>query len=417
MTGIVVTGIGTVSALGVGKEALLAALREGRCGVAPIPPERRDRSFAADCRTTMAALARDFEPREFIQPMVLRRLDRAGSMTVAAGTLAVRDAGLTVDPTRTGIVLGAGGAGIESTGAFFRVLAEQGPAAANPMIFPNTVSNAPAGQLAIALGAGGPNATFAERGVAAENAIAYAVLLLEAGRADVVLAGGVDEVNGHLIEGYERFRALSPGRSGGREAARPFDRRRNGPVLGEGATVLALEGAARAHARGARIYAEIRAIAQTSAGSAGLRESRRFPRAAGGFARNVAQVLAESGAAERLGWVNAAASGSRPLDSLEAAALADALGERLSRVPVSSLKGAAGDGMGSGAVRAAASCLAIAHAFVPATVGLEEPDPALPPGLDLVRGAARAQAVEAVLQTGFAEGGSAISIVFGRAGE
>src|SRR5437016_3472504 len=112
MSRVVVTGIGTVSALGVGKEALLAALREARCGIGPIPPERRDRSFAADCRTTKAGLALDFQPREFIQPMVLRRLDRAGAMAIAAGTLAVRDAGLIVNPTRTGIILGSGGVGI-----------------------------------------------------------------------------------------------------------------------------------------------------------------------------------------------------------------------------------------------------------------------------------------------------------------
>jgi 3-oxoacyl-[acyl-carrier-protein] synthase II len=410
MSGVVVTGIGTVSALGVGKAALLAALREGRCGIAAIPPGRRDRSFAADSRVSLAALARDFEPRAFVDPMALRRMDRAGAMAIAAGRLALEDSGLTVDSTRTGIALGTGGAGIESSGAFFRVIAEQGPAAANPMIFPNTVPNAPAGQLAIALAARGPNATFAERGVAGEAAIACAALWLEAGRADAVLAGGVDELCGHLVEGYERFGALA------REAARPFDRRRDGFVLGEGASVLVLEREDAARARGARIYARVAAIAQGfEPGPGGLRATLRAPRGSAAIARTFARALAESGAAARLGWACASAAGSAALDAVEAGALAEALGERISGVPISSLAGAAGHGMAGGALRAAASCLAIAHGLVPACVGLEEADPALSPRLDLVRGAARERPVAAVLETGVAEGGAAAAIVFERA--
>jgi 3-oxoacyl-[acyl-carrier-protein] synthase II len=411
---VVVTGIGTVSALGTGREALARALRESRSGIAPIPPARRDRSFAPGSRAEAAGLARDFDPGAFVAPLVLRRLDRAAALAIAAGTLAVRDAGLVCDPERTAIALGTGGAGIESTGAFFRGLAEQGPAAASPMVFANTVSNGPAGQLAIALGATGPNATFAERGVAAEDAIAYGALLLEAGRADAVLAGSVDEVNGFVLEAYDRYGALAPG---GR--ARPFDAARCGVAIGEGASVLVLEREDRAKARGARIYAAIAALDQAnvpaSRQEAPGRRALALPRSAAPLAAHLGRLLAAAGgAAARLGWVNASASGARALDALEAAALAAALGEGLARVPVSSIKGAAGEMLSSGGLRAAASCMAIAEGLIPATVGLERPDPALPAGLDLVRGAARERPLEAVLQTGLAEGGGATSILWSR---
>ena len=333
-----------------------------------------------------------------------RRLDRAGALAIAAGRLAVEDAGL-APSERVGIVLGAGGSGTETTGQFFRVVVEKGPAAANPSLFPNTVPNSAAGQLAIALGAGGPNATFAARGVAAETAIAYAALLLERGRADAVLAGGVSEANEFLREGYLRTRSLAPD-----GVARPFDRDRRGLALLEGAGLLVLEPLERARARGARIYA---AIAATAESNAETPSPNRYPRDGAGYARNVVLALERAGrAAARLGWVNAAANGTRALDQVEAKALALALGPDLARVPVSSVKGAAGDGMAQGGLRAVASCLAIAEGLVPATAGLETPDPALPQGLDLVRGEARERPVEAVLQTGFAEGGACVSIVF-----
>jgi 3-oxoacyl-[acyl-carrier-protein] synthase II len=335
-------------------------------------------------------------------------MDRGSALAVAAARLAARDAGLAVEkePERVGVVVGTGGAGIETTGAFYRVVCESGPAAANPMLFPSTVSNAPAGQVAIALGALGPNTTFAEKAIAGENALAYGARLVASGRADAVLAGGVDEVSSYLLHGYRRYGAISP--SG---TARPFDRLRDGLLLGEGATFLVLETAERAARRGARPYAAIAGFAESST-PAGLAE---YPRSPGPFARNVARALERAGAAPRdLSWVSASANGTRGLDRLEAAALGIALGPAAGEVPVSSLKGAIGDAMGGGALRAAAASLALAHGFVPGTPGLVEPDPALAEAagcrLDLPR-EPRPGPIRAVLVTGLGDGGAMLSIV------
>lgn len=367
---VVVTGIGTISPLGLGREELVRGLREGRA-------------------------ATPFEPRAFVPPMTLRRLDRSGALALAAGALACRDAGIEAGKEPAlGVIVGAGGIGIETTGAFFRGVSESGPAAASPLLFPNTVPNAAAGQIAIALGAGGPNATFAARGVAAEAALACAASLIEMGRAEVLLAGGVAETSEFLVEGYRTYRALS---KTGR--ARPFDRRRDGAVLGEGATFLVLESEARARARGARIYAVLAAAVE---GAVETPSVNRYPVDAREYADFLPRVEPERA------WIHSCASGARALDRIEAEALA----ARFSRAPVSSIKGAGGESMAAGALRAAASCLAIAERFIPPTFGLDEPEYG---ELDLVRGEARdAPTLDTVLQTGLAEGGAAAALIISR---
>ncbi len=387
------TGIGSISPLGVGKVALETAIREIGSGT------------GTGTGTGTAA----FEPREFLPPMMLRRMDRASAMAVAAGTMAVKDAGLDAAPERTAIVVGTGCAGIQTTWDFFRTVAAQGAEAASPLLFPNTVPNAPAGHLAIALGATGPSATFAEKAIAGENAIAYGCALLAAGRADAVLAGGVDELSEPLRLAYARWRAVS--RSG---AARPFDRARDGLTLSEGATFLVLEAEERAARRGARAFARIAGFAHGST-PVGLTD---YPRSPAPFARHIARTLEAAGLRpDEIGWVHASANGTRALDALEAAALADRFAGVAPPPPVSSLKGATGEGMAGGALRAAISCLALAGGTIPASAGLAEPDPALPlAALDLVREPRRAPDLRAVLQTGLGDGGGLLSLAFVRAG-
>ena len=401
---VVITGIGTISAAGVGREALAAALHEGRPRLRPI------RAFATrGARSRLGGICEEFEPREFIPPLRARRMDRSCQMAVAAARLAVADARIDLgafDRSAVGIAIGTGAAGTESTFAFFRGLVESGPQGTNPMVFPNTVSNAPAGTIGIELGAAGPNTTFAQRGTAAEAAIICGVRWIRRGRARVVLAGGVDEVNEAFFHAHARFGVLSPGRAGTEEGMRPFDRGRNGYVLGEGATVLVLEERGAARERSARVLGEVAGWGQATEPSGILEwapSSDPIVRSAGAALR-----MAGAGPADLLWW-NSSANGSRGLDPIELGAVRLLFGEGRRAPPVSSVKPIFGESISSGAVRCAVSLVAIGEGRVPPTAGLEDPEGA--DGIDLVRGGPReAEGLSLVLQDGVGEAGGCISL-------
>lgn len=405
---VVVTGIGVVSPLGIGVAELGEALREGRSGI------RRITGFDTSAyRSKTAGSLVDFEPREYIPPMRVRRMGQACKMTVAAGRLAIQDGGLDLDRadlSDLGISIGTGGAGTESTYRFFQGLVKSGPQATNPMLFPTTVTNAPAGMLGIEVGAAGPNTTFAQRGDAAEAAIVCAARWIRQGRARYVLAGGVDEVNEAYFRGHALFGVLSPGRSGSDEGMRPFDRSRNGFVLSEGSTVLLIESAQSARRRSARIYGEVAGWGE----AAEIGHILDYPASEGAIARAMTGALESAGATpEGIGWVNASANSSRRLDPLEATAIHKVFSHRKRAVPTSSVKSYFGDGQASGALRAAASLLALQEGVIPPTLHLQEP--IREGGLDHVRGSARrCPDLRAVLQDGVADGGGSMAVVFRR---
>jgi 3-oxoacyl-[acyl-carrier-protein] synthase II len=252
---VVLTGIGTVSALGVGGGAgLAAALARAESGIRPV------RGFPTDeLPQHLGGEVGDLGPH--LGPDEGRRLARASQLAVVACRLALADAG--VEPRGLpglGLELGSAYGDFRSSEEFARGYLARGPLGLSPVVFPNTVMNAMAAQAAIAVGAQGPMLTLNQNGIAGELAVARAVRLIAAGRAPAVLAGGVDELCRVLYRELGRLGTTSP-RGSGAEGCWPFDRRANGTVAGEGATVLLLETAARARARGARIYAEIAGVA------------------------------------------------------------------------------------------------------------------------------------------------------------
>lgn len=402
MEKIVITGMGIISACGIGKEAFWKNCLEGRSGIAPL------QSFDTRAyRSRLGAEARDFNPKEFMPSLKYRRMSRVSRLAVAASIEAVKDAALEISPASArsiGVVLGTGYGSTAQTDEFFVGLLKEGPEGANPGLFPDTVPNAPASQVSIYHGLQGPNSTFSHNEVSGEQAMAYAFRLLREDRAQVVLAGSVDEMSFVLFHSFAALRALSP-RDKNEEGMRPFDRKRNGRVLGEGAGILVMEKESRARARGARIYGSLASCASTGS-PAGISH---YESGGEQMARAMEETLRRAGISPgEVDYVSAAANSTRELDRGEAGAVRKVFG-RGSRSPaLSSLKGHTGDFCGLGVLRAAAVLLSMGDGKIPPTAGLKDPEF----DLDHVLDRPRDKKIQYALLNGFSFGGSNVCLLF-----
>lgn len=368
---VVVTGLGVVSPLG-SLPAFWERLCAGETGIAPVAD--------AAGAPRMEARARDWNARDHVRPTLLRRMDRCSQMIVTACRMALADAQLELagaEAEAAGVVVGTAFGNLSESEDFLRGLFAKGPGLVNPLTFPNLVLNAPSGYVAIDLGIRGPNLTAVRGEASGEAALALAYDTLVTGQADVLLAGGGDELAPVLRQIYVDLALLSPD-DGGQEWSSPFDRRRNGFVMGEGAAMLVLETASHAAARGARVLAELAGWVSESldasphdwptdaAAARGDRTARGL--AALGFAGaphpGDGAILAVS-----------CASSMRTLDRVEAIRLATILGDARTRTLVTSIKGAVGEFGAAGALGAAAAVLALAHGDVPRLGALGAPDP------------------------------------------
>lgn len=360
---VAVTGIGVVSPIGIGRQAFWNNLEEGRSGIR----ELGWNSGAAEL-PTLGARVQDFPAKDFISSVHLRRMDRLSRMIVAASRMALDDAGAALDGTSSedcGVVVGSAiGDVSESVANLDRILAK-GPAFASPMLFPNLVLNAPAGYVAMELGLTGWNLTVAQGEISGEEAIRLGCDLIRAGRADVVLAGGGDELAPIVADLYRKARALA-GQRGGPEWCSPYDTQRNGLVLGEGAAMLVLESRARAAARGAVIYAEI-AVALDVTLESPLYD---WPETAAGIRGS----FGDSSSLHDVDLVCGSANSSRRLDACELDLLTRLLGEGANRSTVTSIKGATGEFGAAGALSTAALCLALREQVVPPLCHLRRPE-------------------------------------------
>jgi 3-oxoacyl-(acyl-carrier-protein) synthase len=400
-----VTGIGSVSALGVhGGQGLAAVLARSAPAIAPILafPTEGCRSRLGGEVGELAAHLLDGEAR---------RLTRASQLAVVAARLALTDAGLQPgQPQTSGLVLGSHWGDFRASEMFARGFLERGPLGLSPLIFPNTVMNAMAAQVAIALGVRGPVLTLNEVDVAGELAVARASALIGAGRARAVLAGGSDEMAPVLYRELGRLGLMSP-TDPGPEACRPFDRRASGTVLGEGATFLLLEAGDAALARGAHVYAELAGAAagNLAAPARGYPAPRRRDPQAVRRSLAAAKVTADAIEAAYL-----TGSGRPAHDACELDLVARALPP--GRARLTALTPLAGEHAGLGALRVAAAALAVAGSAVPALPDLSDPVRA---DLRFVTDPARAWAdgaPSAVLVHGLARGGAHVALVLRTAG-
>ncbi|MCC6847592.1 MAG: hypothetical protein IT294_03755 [Deltaproteobacteria bacterium] len=409
---IVATGVGVVSPLG-SQPAFWRRFCAGETGIAPVAG-----ADAATPAPRLEARARDWDARDHVRPAVLRRMDHCSQMIVSACRMALADAALVLEgraAEEAGIVIGTAFGNLRESEDFLRGLFAKGPALANPLTFPNLVLNAPAGYAAIDLGLRGPNLTVVRGEASGEAALAQAYDTIATGQADVLLAGGGDELAPILREIYRDAGLLSPD-DGGEAWSSPFDQRRNGFVPGEGAAILVLETARHAAARGARVLAEFAGhVAESlpasphdwpTASAVGDAAATRHGLAALGFPppRAAGTLLA----------VSCAASTAR-LDATEAARLAAILGPEAPRALVTSVKGAVGEWGSSGALAAVAAVLAVATGEVPRLGALDAPDPGGALRFADRRAPAPHGGFAAALVSATPRGGGALTLLFRRA--
>ena len=369
---VVVTGIGVVSPVGNTLEETWNNLVNGVCGIAPITL-----FDTTDYKAKVAGEVKNFEPRDYMTKQEILRSDRFTQLAVAAAAQAVEESGVigTVDPARIGVYFGSGIGGLNTMTKEHAKLLNKGPARVSPYCVPMMIANMAAGEIAIRYncqGAAMPAVTACASG---SNAIGEALRQIRHGYADAVITGGSDAAVNELgVAGFVNMHALSTSEDPN-AASLPFDKRRAGFVIGEGATALVLEEYEHAVARGAKIYGEVCGYGSTCDA---YHMTSPAPDAAGG-ARAMIQAMEEAGYSEsdRV-YVNAHGTGTPMNDSGETTAIKTALGEeKAHEILISSTKSMTGHLLGAAGAIEAAVCLKVLETgIVPPTINLEEPDPA-----------------------------------------
>ena len=406
---VVVTGMGVVSPVGIGLDAFWSALVEGRSGIGPIT--RFDAS-GLECR--IAGEVREFQPEQFMDRKEARRTDRFAQFALAASLMALRDAGLDESRplgSRAGVVIGSGIGGMDTWEAGHRTLLERGPGRVSPFTVPMMIPNMAAGLVSIRFGAEGPNRCTVSACASGADAIGDAFRIIQRGDADLMLAGGTEAaITPFAIAAFAAAKSLSTRNDDPPRASRPFDRDRDGFVMGEGAGILVLEALEHARARGARVYAEIVGYGATADA---FHITQPAPEGRGA-ARAMRAALDDAGLPpEAVDYVNAHGTSTVYNDWYETVAIKQVFGEHAYRLAVSSTKSMTGHLLGAaGGVEAIVCVLAIQRGVIPPTINLDNPDPRC--DLDYVPNRARAQRVDVAVSNSFGFGGHNAVLVFKR---
>ena len=408
---VVVTGLGAITPVGADVASTWSSLLAGRSGVTKLTED-----WAADLPTRIAAWAAA-DPATLIDRVQARRLDRCEQFALVAAREAWADAGAPkVDPERLGVVVSSGIGGVASTLAGYDVLREKGWQRISPFAIPMLMPNGSAGWLSIEFGArAGAHATVSACASGAE-AIGYAMEMIRSGRADVVLAGGTEAAIIPLnLAAFAAMRALSTRNDEPERASRPFDKGRDGFVLGEGAGVIVLESAEHAARREARVYA----VAAGVGYSADAHHIAQPDPDASGVVLALRRTLADAGLdPEQIVHVNAHATSTPAGDVVECQAIAEALGPPSAGVVVSATKSMTGHLLGgAGAIESVAAILALRERVAPPTINLEDPDDSA--GVQIATEPTKLQprgsAPMAVLNNSFGFGGHNVALAFAAA--
>jgi 3-oxoacyl-[acyl-carrier-protein] synthase II len=402
---VVVTGLGAVTPVGVGTDRFWQGLLAAQSGIRPI-----DQFDASQLPTRFAASVPDFDPLAYLDRKEARHLDRFAQMGLAAAEMAWQDSGLRqVDPARAGVIAGTGIGGITTLLEQEAVLNNRGPSRVSPFLIPMMIGNILAGHAAIRFGLRGPNLTTVTACASSGHALGEALRAIQHGEADVMLAGGAESVMVPVaFAGFSSMRALSTRNDDYAHASRPFDRDRDGFVIGEGAGFVVLESFRHAERRGARIYAEFAGYGR-SADAYHIVE----PHPEGeGAALAMQRALDDAGlTVDDIDYINAHGTSTPVGDVAETVAIKRVFGERAYRIGVSSTKSVTGHLLGAaGAVEAVATVLALVHQTMPPTANLDHADPAC--DLDYVPREPRAAHLRAALSNAFGFGGHNATLAF-----
>ena len=406
---VVITGIGALTPIGLAREGLWSGLRAQRSAVGPVT-----RFDPTPFRSHLAAEVNDFVPTDHLDERRSRRFDRFAQFSVVASRMAIEDADLVMereDRERVGAMMGSALGGVAYAEEQMGRYMTGGLRAVDATLALAVFGGASSCNIAIEFGVYGPNSTNAMSCASGTMAVGDAFRSIRDDYADVMICGGAEAPLSTLCYGaFSLIRAMSTRNDDPSTASRPFDRDRDGFVMGEGAAVLILEERDRAIARGARIYAEILGYGMTNDG-----HHMTAPRPDGSqAARAMRLALADAHVeANEIGYVNAHGSSTPLNDPTETLAVKQVLGDHAYRVPVSGTKGYYGHALGaSGAIEAAICALALERGWLPPTVNLASPDPAC--DLDYMAGAGRAAEPETIISNSFGFGGINASLVMRR---
>ena len=404
---VVVTGVGAITPIGNTPEEYWEGLANGRNGIGDITLFDASRH---DCR--IAAEVKNFDPHKYMDRKEAKRMDRFAQFGVSGAKQAVTDANLTINDLNAeqiGVMIGSGVGGIKVMEDQQQIYLNRGPERCSPFMIPMMIANMAAGLAAIHIGAKGPNACPVTACASGSNAIGDAFRIIQDGYAQAMICGGCEAAITPLsIAGFAAARTLSTRNDDPKGASRPFDKDRNGFVMGEGTGILILEELEHALSRGARIYAEMIGYGMTCDAY-----HMTSPVPGGkGAARAIQLALKDGGITpEMVTYINAHGTSTPMNDPTETAAMKEALGEHAYNIAVSSTKSMTGHLLGgSGGIEGVATVLAIANNRIPPTINLENPDPEC--DLDYVANESRALDIEVALSNSFGFGGHNVTLAF-----
>jgi 3-oxoacyl-[acyl-carrier-protein] synthase II len=406
---VVVTVVGLVNPLGIGIDPVWAKVCEGVSGVGPIT-----RFDTTDFETKIAAEVKGFRSEDFLEPKDIKKMDIFIHYALAATRIAMDDAGLEIsenNPDRVGVIIGTGLGGLSTIEKYHKVLLERGPQRVTPFFIPMLIANEASGQVAIEYGAKGPNLCVVTACATGAHSIGEASRCIQHGDADAVIAGGVEATITPLaVAGFNAMKAISTRNAEPERASRPFERDRDGFVMGEGGAVTILEELDHARKRGARIYAELVGYGYTSDAY-----HLAAPDPDGdGAARCMQMALRDAKLSPaEVDYINAHGTSTELNDITETVAVKRVFGDHARKLPISSTKSVTGHLLGAaGSTEAVFSVLAIRDKIIPPTINYENPDPRC--DLDYVPNVAREAAVKIVLSNAFGFGGTNATLIFKR---
>ena len=408
---VVITGLGCVTPVGTGKEDFWVNIKSGVSGI-----DKITRFDYTNYQTQIAGEVKDFTPEDYISKKELKKMDRFTQFAMVASKLAVADSELdldSIDRYRMGTVIGTGIGGVETIEAQHKNLLEKGNRRVSPFFIPMMIGNMAAGQVAIEFGAKGPSTNICTACASGTNSVGDAFKIIQRGDADIMIAGGTEAaVAEFAVAGFCNMKAMSTNNDNPQQASRPFDKDRDGFVMGEGCGILILEELESAKKRNAKIYAEIVGYGMTSDAYHITTPAENGE----GAARSMQVAINDAGIEpSQIDYINAHGTSTYYNDLYETMAIKSVFGEYAKNISVSSTKSMTGHLLGaSGAIEAIVCALAIKDNFVPPTINLENPGEGM--DLDYTPNKGKERVINYALSNSLGFGGHNATIVLKKYG-